>query len=95
MVGGGVALRTAMAEKVWLKQSGAAEMLEDAERSYPVDWLEEAVRIAVENNVRTWRYIDAILRSWKEKGRDEQDRRDSEKNRRRYDEGEFADFIDN
>ncbi len=73
-----------------------AETLEDAERSYPVDWLEEAVRIAVENNVRTWRYIDAILRSWKEKGRDEQkqNRGDSEEDRHRYIKGEFSDFIE-
>ncbi len=73
-----------------------AEMLEDAERSYPAEWLEQAVRIAVENNVRSWRYIDAILRSWKEKGRDEQrqNRGDTEEDRRRYIEGEFSDFIE-
>jgi len=73
-----------------------AETLADAERTYPADWLEEAVRIAVEKNARSWRYIEAILRSWKEKGRDEQkqNRGDSEKDRRRYIEGEFSDFIE-
>ena len=71
-----------------------AETLRDAEQLYPADWLEDAVRIAVENNVRRWRYVEAILRSWKEKGRNEQDRQGTEKDRRRYDEGEFADFIE-
>lgn len=71
------------------------ETLREAEATYAQDWIFAAFRIAVEKNVRNWRYIEAILRSWKEKGRDEQDRRDSEKARRRYDEGEFAEFIDN
>jgi DnaD/phage-associated family protein len=71
-----------------------AETLRDAEQTYPPDWLEDAIRIAVENNVRRWRYVEAILRSWKEKGRDEQDRQGTEKDRRRYVEGEFADYIE-
>jgi DnaD/phage-associated family protein len=71
-----------------------ADTLRDAEQTYPPDWLEDAIRIAVENNVRRWRYVDAILRSWKEEGRHEQDRQGTEKDRRRYDEGEFADFIE-
>lgn len=62
-----------------------AEALHQAEQSYPPSWIEEAVRIAVENNVRNWRYIDTILRRWQEKGRDERkNRRDTEKDRRRY-----------
>ncbi len=71
-----------------------AEILRDAETVYPEAWISDAFRIALENNVRNWRYIEAILNSWKEKGRDEQDRRDPEKARRRYIEGEFADFIE-
>ncbi len=66
----------------------------DAEKAYPADWIEEAMRIAVENNVRRWRYVQAILRSWQEEGRDEQNRRDTQKDRRRYVEGPFADFIE-
>lgn len=71
-----------------------ADTLRDAEQTYPADWIEDAFRIAVENNVRRWRYVDAILRSWKEKGHHEQDRQGTEKDRRRYIEGEFADFIE-
>jgi DNA replication protein len=64
-----------------------AEMLREAEQLYPPEWIEDAIRIAVENNRRSWRYADAILRRWQEKGRDEPkgpDRRDTEKDRRRY-----------
>lgn len=72
-----------------------AEALRDAEESFPPEWIEEAVRIAVENNARSWRYIDAILERWNKEGRHEQkDRRDTEKDRRRYVEGEFSDFIE-
>jgi DnaD/phage-associated family protein len=72
-----------------------AETLEDAERTYPYSWIEEAVRLAVENNVRRWSYVEAILKRWQEGGRDErEDRRDTEKDRRRYVEGEFSDFIE-
>jgi len=72
-----------------------ADELRDAEETYPAQWIEDAVRIAVENNVRNWRYITAILTRWQEKGRDDRkDRRDTEKDRRRYIEGDFADFIE-
>jgi DnaD/phage-associated family protein len=71
-----------------------AETLQQAEQEFPAGWIEDALRIAVENNVRRWRYVDAILRSWKEKGRHAPDRRNSEEDRRRYIEGEFADFIE-
>jgi hypothetical protein len=71
-----------------------AETLQQAELEFPADWIEDALRIAVENNVRRWRYVDAILKSWKEKGRHGPDRRNPEEDRRRYIEGEFADFIE-
>jgi DnaD/phage-associated family protein len=72
-----------------------SETLRDAEDTYPNQWIEEAVRIAVENNARRWSYVEAILKRWQEGGRDErEDRRDTEKDRRRYVEGEFSDFIE-
>ena len=70
-----------------------ADLLKEAENTYSPDWIEEAVRIAVENNVRRWRYIEAILQSWQKEGRYEQNRGDSEKDRRRYIEGPFAEFV--
>lgn len=72
-----------------------AEMLRDAEAEFAPEWIEEAVRIAVQKNARNWRYVTAILRSWKEKGRDEQDRQDSQKDGSRYRKDKFSDFIDN
>ena len=72
-----------------------ADALREAEETYPSSWIEDAVRIAVENNARNWRYVLAILDRWQVEGRnDRKDRRDSEKDRRRYVEGEFADFIE-
>ncbi|MGM0401594.1 MAG: DnaD domain-containing protein [Chloroflexota bacterium] len=46
-----------------------AEKLEEAERDYPQDWIEEAFQIAVERNVRNWRYVEAILERWKREGK--------------------------
>lgn len=70
-----------------------AESLRDAERNFPSDWIEEAIRIAVENNVRKWRYVEAILDDWMASGK-RQYQGDTERARRRYRQGEFADFWD-
>jgi DnaD/phage-associated family protein len=72
-----------------------AERLRDAEITYSEAWIEEAIRIAVENNVRKWRYVEAILEDWLTSGKRERgDRGNTEKARRRYSQGEFADFWD-
>ena len=72
-----------------------AEELNAAGEEYPAAWIEEAFRIAVQNNARSWRYILAILERWQKEGRHERkDRRDTEKARRRFVDGEFADFIE-
>lgn len=62
-----------------------AETLREAEQTYPMAWIEEAIRLAVEHNKRSWRYAAAILERWQQEGRDDrEDRRDSEAARRRY-----------
>jgi len=62
-----------------------AETLQDAEATYPTEWIEKAFHIAVEKNVRNWRYVEAILRRWRERGYDGREtRRDTEKSRRQY-----------
>ncbi len=66
-----------------------ADMLRDAEKAYRQEWIEEAIRTAVQNNVRRWNYVEAILRSWQEEGRDGVNRRNAEKDRRRNIENEF------
>jgi DNA replication protein len=72
-----------------------ADRLRAAEESFPAGWIEEAIGIAVENNVRKWRYIEAILDDWEQRGRHErEDRGDTEKARRRYIQGKLADYWD-
>jgi DnaD/phage-associated family protein len=45
-----------------------AEHLRDAERSYPRAWLEDAIITAEANNRRSWRYVEAVLLRWEERG---------------------------
>ena len=72
-----------------------ADALKDAEKTYPPEWLAEALGTAVKNNKRNWKYVEAILRRWKEEGHaKKQDRRDAQEDGRRYAEGEFSDFIE-
>jgi DnaD/phage-associated family protein len=72
-----------------------ADELRDAERTYPPGWVEEAIRMAVERNARKWTYVRSILERWRTQGKDDGTTgRDSAQNRRRYIEGEFADYIE-
>jgi DnaD/phage-associated family protein len=48
-----------------------ADQLRDLERSYPPDWITEAMEIALLNNKRHLNYIRAILRRWETEGKDE------------------------
>lgn len=71
-----------------------ADALRAAEGEYPGAWFEEAFEIAVSRNVRNWKYIEAILRRWKENGKDERrDSKDAVKDAKRYTEGEFSEFF--
>jgi len=72
-----------------------ADALKDAEDLYAGEWIADAIELAVKNNKRNWKYCEAILKRWKEEGRGEkQNRRDTEKDRRKYVEGEYSDFIE-
>lgn len=46
-----------------------ADQLRDAEKTYPLEWIEAAIREAAERNVRNWRYVSAILERWANDGR--------------------------
>jgi DnaD/phage-associated family protein len=46
-----------------------AEQLADAAERYPIDWIDEAFREAIEQNKRSWSYIRAILRRWETEGK--------------------------
>ena len=72
-----------------------ADALKDAEEIFQPEWIADAIELAVKNNKRNWKYCEAILKRWKEEGRGEkQNTRDTEKDRRKYIEGEFSDFIE-
>jgi len=58
-------------QNIGLLQPLLAEELEEAERTYPATWIVEAFKIAVENNVRKWRYIRSILERWASGGKDD------------------------
>jgi DnaD/phage-associated family protein len=69
-----------------------ADALKDAEELYSPEWILDAIELAVKNNKRSWKYSEAILKRWKEEGRGQkQDRRDTEKDHRKYIRGEYAD----
>jgi len=59
-----------------------ADALKDAEQVYSPEWMAEAIEQSAKLNKRSWKYIEAILRRWKEEGRAEkQNRRDTEASR--------------
>ena len=71
-----------------------ADELREAERTYPPQWIEEAIKLAVTNNVRRWRYIQAILERWRQEGRqDAHGQRDSQRNLQRQIPSEYDDIV--
>jgi DNA replication protein len=76
-----------------------ADELTEAEQSYQPAWIEEAIRLAVENNKRNLRYIFAILERWRREGKHGkkeklQDRPDSPEAGRKYVEGKYSEFVE-
>lgn len=49
-----------------------ADELRDAEQNFPARWVEEAIEIAVSNNVRKWRYVLSILERWRQEGKQDE-----------------------
>lgn len=71
-----------------------ADELRDAEQTYPPRWIEEAIQLAVENNVRKWRYVVSILERWRQEGKqDGINRRDTQKELRQQVPDEYKDII--
>jgi DnaD/phage-associated family protein len=72
-----------------------AEELMEAEDIYPASWIEDAFRESVELNKRSWRYIERILERWAAEGKtDERPQPGDEGDRRKFIEGEYADYIE-
>ena len=72
-----------------------ADELKEAEKLYPFDWIEDAVREAVNHNKRKWSYISAILERWAQEGRESgTHRRDSEKeDPNKYIKGKYGHMV--
>ena len=71
-----------------------ADMLKDAEETFSQEWIAEALEVAVKNNARSWKYVEAILKRWKEKGKYEgKDRQDAGKGSERYTKSEFEEYL--
>jgi DnaD/phage-associated family protein len=49
----------------------AADAIKDAEKTYPLEWITDAIRLSVENNKRSWRYCETILKRWQTNGKDD------------------------
>ncbi|MFQ5945415.1 MAG: DnaD domain-containing protein [Anaerolineae bacterium] len=81
-------------QNIGLLQPLIAEELREAESRYPAEWVEEAFRIAVKQNVRRWRYIQRILERWAEEGRGDRGAEPgSQESRYRYVRGKYADIV--
>jgi DnaD/phage-associated family protein len=70
-----------------------ADELKDAEANYPQVWIEDAFKIAVENNVRKWSYIRAILQRMAIAGRDDGQGKADDSSRPWYTDEEFKQLI--
>ncbi len=62
-----------------------ADELRADELAYPEAWIKDAIREALLHNARSWKYVQAILKNWKENGRgpvhEKDKKRDSETQR--------------
>lgn len=71
-----------------------ADMLKDAETTYSQEWVAEALELAVQKRIRNWKYVEAILKRWKEKAEHEgKDRKDAVKGSERYTQSEFEKYL--
>lgn len=72
-----------------------ADELRDAEKTYPNEWIAEAIKFAVENNVRRWRYVVTILERWRQEGRkdDGTSRRVTQEQLRKQVPDEYKDIV--
>jgi len=73
-----------------------AEELKEAEKVYPLSWIEEAFKEAVDLKKRNWRYISRILENWDSEGKESgKFRRHSkeEKDPDRYIKGKYGHLV--
>ena len=70
-----------------------AEHLKEAEKEYEYQWIVDAITLAIENNVRRWAYIRAILARWKEEGRADYEKAGRHSERNEYTGLNWSDFA--
>ncbi len=73
-----------------------AEQLQEAEKLYPMEWIESAFKEAVGLNKRNWKYIARILERWAIEGKDDGKLgRDSKKedDREKYIRGKYGHMV--
>lgn len=72
-----------------------AEELKEAEKIYPLQWIEEAFKEAVTLNKRSWKYIARILERWASEGKDSgEHRRDIKKDGPdKYTKGKYGHLV--
>lgn len=71
-----------------------ADELKDMDAEFPAEWLEEALKIAVQMNKRNLRYIRAILERWRTEGKSTDESTKTGEDWERYVTGKYADFIE-
>lgn len=59
-----------------------ADHLKEAENDYSYEWIVDAIKLSIENNVRRWAYISAILERWKQEGRSDVNEESKRSNQR-------------
>ena len=71
-----------------------AEELRQAEKDYPVGWIEDAIREAAHQQVHKWAYVAAVLERWAAEGRDSgTDRRDTRPDAEKYRNQKYGNII--
>ncbi len=70
-----------------------AEAIKAAQAEYPHEWIEDAMRYAVERNARNWRYIQRVLEGWQQEGRSRETSGGHLERHKQYTAGEWKDFI--
>lgn len=78
-------------QNIGVLQPLIADQLRDAEATYPAAWIEEAFRVAVEQNARSWAYVRKVLERWAREGKDGGPGMKGD--RTRYIKGKYADRI--
>ena len=70
-----------------------AEAIKEAQATYPREWIEDAIRYAVERNARSWRYISKVLDAWQQEGRSRETSGRLPRGPRSYTSGKWKDRI--